>query len=302
MGMSNDPKLLPFHRVAMGMPVYNGEVYLEESIRSNLAQTFGDFILIIADNASTDRTEEICRDYESMDQRIYYIRNEQNVGAPGNYAKCFELANCDYFRWANADDLAEPNLVEKCVDILDTHPEVVLAYGKSKLIDRKGDLIKLYEDNLHLPEKTAQARFISCGNKIRLNNLMYGLIRHTSLKQTALLQNYKASDINLILELSLYGQFYEIPEYLFSRRIHPGASSFDRNNEKVLKAFWDPSKKKLELQFLRSFYELLKGITRAPIPPKEKFKLHLHVLRRAYWQKRKIYLEILNYLGLNSRI
>ena len=70
--------------VAIGLPVYNGERYLEDTLRSVLNQTFDNFDLFIADNASTDRTEEICRDYAGRDSRIRYIRNSINLGASKN--------------------------------------------------------------------------------------------------------------------------------------------------------------------------------------------------------------------------
>ena len=50
-------------QVSIGMPVYNGDQYIREALDSLLAQTFTDFELIISDNASTDRTSEICREY-----------------------------------------------------------------------------------------------------------------------------------------------------------------------------------------------------------------------------------------------
>jgi glycosyltransferase involved in cell wall biosynthesis len=67
-------------RVSIGLPVYNGEKFLPEAITSLLAQTFEDFELIISDNASTDRTEEICRTFADQDKRIRYVGNQENIG------------------------------------------------------------------------------------------------------------------------------------------------------------------------------------------------------------------------------
>ena len=72
-------------RVTIGLPVYNGENYLAEAIDSILGQTFTDFELVISDNASTDRTEEICRKYADQNQRIRYFRHDRNRGASPNY-------------------------------------------------------------------------------------------------------------------------------------------------------------------------------------------------------------------------
>jgi hypothetical protein len=64
-------------KITIGLPVYNSARYLAAAIDSILAQSYGDFDLLISDNASTDRTEEICRDYAKRDPRIRYIRQSQ---------------------------------------------------------------------------------------------------------------------------------------------------------------------------------------------------------------------------------
>lgn len=79
-------------RVSIGLPVYNGEVFLAETLNSILSQTFQDFELIICDNASTDQTQEICRKFARQDERIRYYRNEANLGAAKNFNRVFSLA------------------------------------------------------------------------------------------------------------------------------------------------------------------------------------------------------------------
>ena len=76
-------------RVSIGMPVRNGERFIRETIDSLLSQTFEEFELIICDNASTDHTEEICRDYERRDSRVRYHRNPRDIGPAGNHNECF---------------------------------------------------------------------------------------------------------------------------------------------------------------------------------------------------------------------
>ena len=68
-------------KVSIGMPVYNGAPFIREAIESLLSQTFTDFELVISDNASTDRTEAICREYAEKNQRIRYVRQSENRGA-----------------------------------------------------------------------------------------------------------------------------------------------------------------------------------------------------------------------------
>src|SRR5262245_49168770 len=102
-------------RVSIGMPVYNGERFLKDAIDSLLAQRFEDFELIILDNASTDRTEEICRTYADQDNRIRYVRNEENIGLARNFNRAFQLSSGEYFKWASADDVCHRDLVASCL-------------------------------------------------------------------------------------------------------------------------------------------------------------------------------------------
>ncbi len=282
-------------RVSIGMPVYNGEQYIEEALRTNLAQTFDDFILYIADNASTDRTEEICRDFAAKDERIVYIRNTQNYGASKNYSICFNPAKSEYFRWTNADDTVEPTLIEQCINFLDDNPGYVLAYGKTRIIDLKGEFIENYDDMLDLPQQRASDRFKSFYENVGLSNVFYGLMRREALAKTALLQSYAASDINLIGELLLYGKYKELDDYLFDRRMHPGASSWDRADSEKQKEFWDPNRKSLQLNTFRKIYEYYKGAGRAPIGALEKLYIFIYITKIVYWDKKVLADEIINY-------
>lgn len=282
-------------RVNIGMPVYNGEKYIEESILSNLNQTFDDFVLYIADNASTDRTQEICRDYAAKDKRIVYIRNPKNLGAARNYSVCFTPSQSEYFRWSNSDDLIEPTLIERCVKFLDDHQDYILVYGKTNLIDLSGKLLEHYEDRLDLPDDSAAQRFKKLLTNIRLNNVLYGLMRRKPLAMTGLLKSYTGSDINLVGELSLYGKFHELDSYLFNRRIHPDACGSNIDDNEKQKEFWDPAKKSHDLNVVRSFFEYYRAVLRAPIPAREKLQLMMIVTKVAYWSKDRILQDLKHY-------
>jgi glycosyltransferase involved in cell wall biosynthesis len=92
-------------KVSIGMPVYNGELYIREALDSLLAQTFTNFELIISDNASTDGTEAICNEYATSDARIRYVRHSVNRGAIVNFQFVLDEAIGEYFMWAAADDI-----------------------------------------------------------------------------------------------------------------------------------------------------------------------------------------------------
>ena len=281
-------------KISVGMPVYNGERYVETAIRSILNQTEPSFELIISDNASTDRTEEICSRLAEEDGRIRYTRNSRNIGAAGNYNRLFPLASGEYFRWANADDISGPELHEKCLAVLEDHADVVLAYGKTMLIDENGDETGGCEDNLDLRQARASERFIEFWNSVGLTNAIYGLMRSSALGRTPLMGDgsYPAADTNLMAALTLQGKFHEIPGVLFYRRMHPEASSWDRGDEKVQTEFWSAGSKKFTLGYWRKHFADLRAVSAAPVDPSEKLRLLTHVARRAYWDKRRLVWEL----------
>lgn len=280
--------------ISIGIPVYNGERYLAETLDSILAQTFTDFEIIISDNASTDGTESVCRAYQDKDPRVKYYRNSENLGAAKNYNRAFHLSSGKYFKWAASDDLIEPELFETCVEVLENTPNVVLCYSKTNIIDENGRFVTEYEDRLHLDIDNVKKRFKQLIYTIAECNAVFGLIHSDILRKTRLIGNYIASDVCLLTELSLYGKFHEIPERLFFRRVHPKASSYDRSIENQLE-FFDPKLKgKTAFIFWRQFIENWKSINTVPLNPFTKLTLYYY-LTRLMIQSRKAHIRELKY-------
>lgn len=212
-------------RVSVGIPVFNGENYLEEALQSILAQSYQDFELIISDNASTDRTEEICKSYAAQDERIRYYRSAENLGAAKNFNHVFELSRGEYFKWAAHDDLIAPDFLLKCVDVLDKDIGIVLCYSKATIIDEYGRCLETYERKIRTDSSKPRKRFFSnllCRGWFHI----FGLIRASALQMTPLMGNHAAGDSLLLTRLNFLGPFHEIPEYLLSLRKHPQQSMY----------------------------------------------------------------------------
>ncbi|HYB40791.1 MAG TPA: glycosyltransferase family A protein, partial [Candidatus Methylomirabilis sp.] len=159
-------------RVSVGVPVFNGDRFLRAALDSILGQTFQDYEIIISDNASEDGTEEICRDYATRDPRVRYSRLSTNLGANPNFNRVVELSRGTYFKLANADDLCNPDLLARCVAVLDGQREVVLCYGQTTLIGEDGVVLGDYNDNLDLPFESAGQRFRAVVGQIGLVNVL----------------------------------------------------------------------------------------------------------------------------------
>jgi len=266
-------------RVSIGMPVYNGERFIEETVHSLLLQTYGDFELIISDNGSTDGTRSLCESFASQDPRIRYYREEENRGAAWNYNRVVELASGEYFKWAAHDDLCAPEYLERCVRVLDEHPGVVLAYPDDMDIDDEGKRIDRKRQS-HVPSADRAAsprpseRF---RNLVRLDydcEQVFGLIRRDLLVRSLLIGSYTDSDRTLLAELGLYGTFREVPEPLFLHRHHDSSSCRANPIEEGWhqRASWfDPDLKGQVLYSQwRQLREYVKAVLRSPIGIVEK--------------------------------
>ncbi|NER32003.1 MAG: glycosyltransferase family 2 protein [Symploca sp. SIO1C4] len=235
-------------RISIGMPVYNGERFLQEAIDSILAQTFEDFELIISDNASTDRTEEICRAYATQDQRIHYYRQQQNRGAAWNFNHIVGLARGKYFKWASYDDVCAPTFLARCVEVLDKDPTIVVCHSKTIFTKANGEKWWTGRSLANLDSWEPHVRFQAIISDFWCLEV-FGLMRKDVLKTTSLIAPYYGSDRLLLLELSLRGRLKEIPEALFFRRCHRDQSSRLSQQERKT---WIDTKGTGPLQFFKN--------------------------------------------------
>ena len=267
-------------RVSIGLAVYNGEQYLSQAIDSILAQTFTDFELILSDNASIDHTQDICKSYATKDKRIRYCRNQENIGGANNENQTFRLSRGEYFRWAAHDDALAPELLERCIEVLDKRSDIVMCYPRAFNIDEHGNILGEYDDNFGFQFAQPHKRFkgVLKGMWGHAGNPMFGIVRRELMAKTALIAPFPASDMTFIAELSLYGKFYEIETRLYFHRIHMGMSNKLGLTSSEYTAWHDRSKAgKLSFPKILRLKALLAGIKKSPISLKEKIKCYVHV-------------------------
>jgi glycosyltransferase involved in cell wall biosynthesis len=282
--------------LSVGLFVYNGERFLQEALDSILSQTFTDFELIISDNASTDRTGEIAQAYVKRDDRVRYYRSEKNMGAGWNARRVYELARGEYFKWAAVDDVLEPDLLRRCVEIVESDPGCVVAYARTKQVDENGTFIKNYVTPMKTDYDDPVARFremLLTGGDMCYQ--IYGVMRMSALRQLPPQGIYLNADGVLLARMSLLGRFYEVPEYLFMNRRHSGQSGamlpvrvtqprrFRLTNwycsSLPCPEWWDPSKSRtLTFPEFRLFLEYFLSISRAPLGTRQKLRCYLMLL------------------------
>ncbi len=277
--------------VSVGIPVYNAAEWLGETIQSILDQTLTDFELILADNASTDGSARLCLDYAERDHRIRYFRNSQNLGAPANYNLCFEHATGKYFKWNSASDPCRPRLLETCVAVLESRPDVSLAYPRTELLYEDGRR-EAVEENLALDSDRPSERHRQYIDNVGLNHAMNGVMRTADLARTALHEPFYSSDICLMAEMTLMGKFYQVPEWLFVRRVTPRTASA-MATEEDLQRYFDPElKSKMLFQDLKLHCARFRAVHRAQISLAEKAALYRSLLRRVRWGRKRLLVDI----------
>jgi glycosyltransferase involved in cell wall biosynthesis len=279
------------------MPVYNGERYLRLALDALLAQTYRDFTLVISDNASTDATEGICRDYAARDPRIRYVRQAQNLGAVRNINALIDMAASPLFMWHADDDIAEPELLEACVAELDRRPGAVLAYCVAAPIDADGNLAPRPPRPLDLASPDPVRRFELCLDPIPYSeNVNYALMRRDVLLRTQRHGPFAGGDRGLAAELALHGPFARIDRTLFRRRL-----AVTERSASETETYNTGRPARFRLREWRILGQNLRSIQRAPLPFAVKRRLYGAVARQLRLHPTRYLAELKNALrGLSG--
>lgn len=256
--------------VTVGLPVYNGEKHLPATLKRLLGQTCGDFELLIADNASTDGTEEICREAAAQDARVRFVRHEKNRGALGNFNFVAEQARSPLFRFASHDDLVDTSMLERCMEAQRAEPDAVLWYPRALEIDESGKVVGTFDDSLQLLSPNPHQRLRTFLDQYQTSNCLFGLMRTDALQSTRLLGDFLSADVVLLLELALRGRFIEVPERLFFRRWEDRSLHPSKDKAAVARYYGMRENARLSLHFTIRLIENSRSILAAPLGPSEK--------------------------------
>ena len=177
-----------FPKVSIGIPVYNGEKYIKQSLQSLISQTFYDCEFIISDNASTDNTESICREFIAKDKRIRYFRQTENIGAWRNFRFVLDQAKSDFFMWSAAHDTRSLDFVQLNYEFLKANPEFVSSTCPNTFEDKMVENNNLIDFKLDNDDIYTRYKFFfdNCWNS---HGIFYSLIRRDILKDCEILNN-----------------------------------------------------------------------------------------------------------------
>ena len=241
--------------ITVGIPVYNGEQYIQKAINSVLTQSYTNFELIISDNASTDSTEEICKKFVQKDSRIKYVRQQMNEGTDFNFSFVLSEARSKYFAWLAADDYWEPTFLEKNIAALESDDNIVGSIGLVKFYGIENFHIKKnlsykiknkikrgsndeYEKYEHVrPVFGSYEKKASTYLRFDQASFVYGLFRTEKLKKRRISVDMAGWDLIMILNILKEGDLYVVDEVLLHRfvsGIHSGSGYLNSYKKKIL--------------------------------------------------------------------
>jgi glycosyltransferase involved in cell wall biosynthesis len=213
--------------LSIGVPVRNGHRYLRETLDCLLKQEFKDFDVLIADNASTDDTEQIAREVCEADSRFHYVRHEQNIGLLNNWTYVFEHTKGELFAWIGADDTCDPRLYDRLVKLITARPDVIAAQAGSAEIDADGDIVGEIQETARCEDPDPAVRFADYASYDKHRcQMCFAVMRRSALASVRPLLLFPGSDRLQFAELALRGTFVRDPEVLFYNRGHPDRSSW----------------------------------------------------------------------------
>jgi glycosyltransferase involved in cell wall biosynthesis len=212
--MSGCERALP--RVVACMPAWNSEKFIEETLQSLAAQTYGNLELLISDDASSDRTASICQEFARTHERVRYIRQPRRLGWIGNVNSLLRVAQGDYLFFAFHDDPLRPSYVERLVDALERHPDAVLAFADVEAHGTRRAFTAL--DGVRDRAERARRMLSGQGDWWVPNR---GLFRAAAALQLRGMRRHIAgefaADWPWLLRLTLLGEFVRVPEPLVTK-------------------------------------------------------------------------------------
>jgi len=215
-------------KISIGLPVYNGEEFIQKKLNSLLEQTFSDFEIIISDNNSTDLTSKICKEYAKKDDRIIYFHQDKNIGGWKNFAFVLEKARYEYFLWTAVDDIILPQFLEETINILVSNKEVACVGSKMKLFGKttsdlennlnKSIIKKKLKDFGHMDTYSASGsydkRIQEYFKNIRHNQIFYGIFRTIQIRKAFVKDEALWSDACTIFNILKFGELFVVDKIL----------------------------------------------------------------------------------------
>jgi glycosyltransferase involved in cell wall biosynthesis len=207
-------------RLGIGLPVYNGERYLAQTLASLRAQTYGDFQVLILDNGSTDSTAEIAQLIVAQDSRFGYQRKSETTGGPQNFNDAFRRLDNELFAWCAADDLHHEEYFSACVRALDALPGAIGGFTAVEMINDKDEWVRDESPSIRWSHPDPGQRMTDLIGFGHACQSIFAVYRREVMNAVEPMCTCWGSDRVMLAELALHGPVAVAPERYFRNRDH----------------------------------------------------------------------------------
>ena len=209
-------------KVSIGLPVYNNEKTIAKTLESLMNQSYKNFELIISDDASKDKTFDICSTYQKQDVRIKCFRQEKNLGFWKNWFFVLERAKGEYFMWAEGDDVWLEDFIEKNFQFLESNSKYVGSIGKIKFFDERGkEILNKISPNFvkNFTNHDLQTKINYYLRKMETADLLFALYRTSELKKCIIKNPSFETERCVLLKIMKFGDVNVLDEILLHRHM-----------------------------------------------------------------------------------
>ncbi|MEZ5652927.1 MAG: glycosyltransferase family 2 protein [Burkholderiaceae bacterium] len=209
--------------VSVGLTTYKAALYIRECLDSLLAQSMGEFEIVITDNGSPDQTVAICEEYAARDPRIRVVGSDRNLGVAANLNRAFSLGQGKYFCWASANDWYHPSFLERCIAPMQRDPDIDLVASQIAVFENDRRVATSRPAHIDGCLDNDVDRLIEC-LRLRDGRMFRGVFRTDAIRGMVPLGSRFGQDIMLIARVAARGKVVLLDEepYYFERHA-PGA-------------------------------------------------------------------------------
>jgi glycosyltransferase involved in cell wall biosynthesis len=277
--------------VSIGLPVYNGELFLSSALDSLLAQSYKNIEIIISDNKSTDTTKKIILTYHHKDKRIKYYAQKSNTGALKNFNFVLNKAKGKYFFWAAMDDFWDKNFIKLLLKPMLLDNNIVISTSDYILYSSNNK--KIYR--LSIPNKlnSYQGMLLFLNHPYLISVFMYSIFKTDSIRKFGIHVDRRpifegSSDTMTITNILLQGSLAYTAKILFSKQDTGNyLNAFDvLKKGHISKEFFGKVKRFLLFPFMFVFdmYYSTKRTSKSDLKFKYKLLLILEIIKKMIMQ------------------
>ena len=301
-------------RVSIIIPVYNAEKYLGEAIESVLKQTYPDFELLLINDASTDRSKEICMEYAKKDDRIVLLENDSELHGPGPTRNIgLDYATGEYIYFVDADDWIEEDLLHDTVTVAEKTGADIVPFGY--IIEDNGKQIRKplkpcgnfeYQDFKNIANEIVRGTWASCKELIK-----------TEIIHNVRQNKYRTGE-DICFQMDLLCNVRQVcgidKEYYHYRMVEDSITHWDKWDDMFMESYlaiWNGERKFLEYCGLDESSQIVKNTAierytwciyclcekRCPLSYTEKYRQIKYIAQMMEIHKYKIQYDCSGYSG-----